>query len=54
MDPNLLLLLILLAVGLVVGVVAAVCMSESIRRYGALGAFRRAFSGGSERNPYGG
>ena len=52
MDLNLELLLILLGVGLVVGLGGAIAMSESVRRYGLLGVFRRAFSGGSGRNPY--
>jgi len=52
MDLNLELLLVLLGVGLVVGLGAAVFMSERVRAYGLLGAFRRAFSGGGYRSPY--
>ncbi|MGZ3377437.1 MAG: hypothetical protein ACXU8S_12640 [Phenylobacterium sp.] len=54
MDENLELLAILLGVGLAVGIGGAVVMSQSVRRYGVLGVFRRAFSGGADRNPYAG
>ena len=54
MDLNLELLLGLMGVGSVVGLIGAVAMSESVRHYGLLGVFRRAFSGGHYRNPYGG
>jgi|GEM_PF-2947272 hypothetical protein len=52
MDPNFEVLLILLGVGAAFGLVAAVFLSERVRRHGLLGAFRRAFSGGTGRNPY--
>lgn len=53
MDPNIAVLIILLAVAIAVGVVAAMFQSRRIRRYGFLGALRRRFSGGSRRSPYG-
>ena len=53
MDPNLELLLILMGLASAVGLVAAVFLSERVREHGLLGAFRRAFGGGSGRNPYG-
>lgn len=52
MDPNLLILLILVGVALVIGLVAAVLLSERVREHGLLGALRRVFSGGAGRNPY--
>jgi hypothetical protein len=52
MDPNLELLLILVAVASAFGLVAAVFLSERVREHGLLGAFRRAFTGGSGRSPY--
>jgi hypothetical protein len=52
MDPNLELLLILVAVASAFGLVAAVFLSERVREHGLLGAFRRAFTGGAGRSPY--
>lgn len=54
MDLNLELLLVLMAVGAVFGVVAAIVMSESVRRYGLIEVLRRAFTTGPGRNPYAG
>ena len=54
MDLNLELLLILMGVGLVVGLGAAVFMSERVRTYGLVGTLRRAISGGGYRSPYAG
>jgi hypothetical protein len=53
MDPNLVVLLVLLGVALVFGAGAAVFLSERVRKHGVLGALRRAFSGGVDRDPYG-
>jgi hypothetical protein len=52
MDPNLELLLILVGVASAFGLVAAVFLSQRVREHGLIGAFRRAFTGGSGRSPY--
>ena len=45
-DENLQVVLIVSSVALGVGLLAYVVRSETIRRYGVLGALRRRFSGG--------
>jgi hypothetical protein len=52
MDPNLELLLILVAVAAAFGIVAALFLSQRVREHGLIGAFRRAFSGGASHSPY--
>jgi ABC-type phosphate transport system permease subunit len=52
MDPNLVVLIVLVGVAIAFGLGAAVFLSERVREHGLLGAFRRAFSGGAGRNPY--
>ena len=52
MDPNFELLLIAVGVASVFGLGAAVFLSERVREHGLIGALRRAFSGGTGRNPY--
>lgn len=52
MDPNFELLLILMGGASAFGLVVAVFLSERVREHGLIGAFRRAFSGGTGRSPY--
>ena len=52
MDPNLEVLLILVAVASACGVVAALFLSVRVREHGLMGALRRAFSGGAGHSPY--
>lgn len=51
-DENLQVVLIVSSVALGVGLLAYVVRSETIRRYGVLGALRRRFSGGRSHSPY--
>ncbi|WP_293368021.1 hypothetical protein [Phenylobacterium sp.] len=53
MDPNLLVLLILIAPTAVVGALVAVLLSERVREVGLIGALRRLVAGADRRDPYG-
>jgi hypothetical protein len=53
MDPNLVVLLVLIAPTAIVGLLVAVLLSERVRELGLFGALRRAITGGSRRDPYG-
>lgn len=53
MDPNLVVLLVLIAPTAIVGALVAVLLSERVRELGLFGAIRRAITGGDRHNPYG-
>jgi hypothetical protein len=52
MDPNFLVLLMLVGAAAAFGFVVAVFSSEQVRQHGLFGALMRAFSGGGY-TPYG-
>ena len=53
MDPNLIVLLVLIAPTAIVGGLVAVLLSERVRELGLFGAIRRAITGGDRQHPYG-